>query len=304
MIVLTDVTKNFGDIKALHAIDLSIREGEFFGLLGTNGAGKSTLLRMIAGVQRPDAGAIAVDGESVWDNPKAKGECFFIPDEGYFFANSTAQDMMEYYRSLYVHFDVRKFQNYMEDYGIDTHKKITAYSKGMKKQLQLLLGMAANTRYLLCDESFDGLDPVMRQAMKRSFAEEMFDRNLTPIMTTHNMRELEDICDRVGLLHSGGLLFARKLEDLKQNLQKVQCVFENEAARLEIEQKIEVLSHEVQGKLHLYTFRGNKKNADYIFKEKTSFYENLPLSLEEIFISETEVAGYDVKRFIQTVFDA
>lgn len=169
----------------------------------------------------------------------------------------------------------------------------------MKKQLAVLCGLCSNAQYLLCDETFDGLDPVMRQAVKSIFANDMSERGLTPVIASHNLRELEDICDHVGLLHSGGLLLSRDLASMKLGLSKVQCVFSDEADTEKVLGGLEVLDHSTRGKLHMITVRAPREEMEARFESiDMVFFEILPLTLEEIFISETEVVGYDIKNFI------
>ncbi len=211
MIEAREVTKSFGKLTAVDKLTLQVEPGQVFGLVGTNGAGKSTFLRMVAGVIRPDSGQITIDEQRVWDNPQAKQEIFFISDEPFFFPNSTADDMCAYDAGLYPNFDTERFYKLLKDFDLDPKRSINKFSKGMKKQMAILLGICSGTMYLLCDETFDGLDPVMRQAAKSLFAADMEDRGLTPIIASHNLRELEDICDHVGLLHKGGLLLSESL---------------------------------------------------------------------------------------------
>ncbi len=299
MISIDNVTKSFDDIKAVDNVSVTIREGNVFGLLGTNGAGKSTLMRMVTGVIRPDSGNITVDGMKVYNNPKAKRNMFFVSDAPYFFANGTPLDMQAYIKNQYPGFDSGKFMGFLKSFDLEPSRKINTYSKGMKRQLALLLGICAGTRYLLCDESFDGLDPMMRQAVKSIFAKEMDERGLTPVIASHNLRELEDICDHVGLLHKGGVLLSKELEDMKLNIQKAQCVFSSEEDEKKLKESINCIKEECTGSLRTYTIRGTREEAEKAFSGvSTIFFEVLPLSLEEIFISETEVAGYDIKKLI------
>ena len=299
MIEMYNVTKTFDSIKAVDSVSVTIKENTVFGLIGTNGAGKSTALRMITGVLKPDEGTIAVDNMSVFDNVEAKKKMFFIADEPYFFAGSTAETMEQYYSSIYENFDEDEFYDYLDSFNLDRRRKVSTFSKGMKKQLALLLGICSHTKYLLCDETFDGLDPVMRQGVKSIFAKEMEENGLTPIIASHNLRELEDICDHVGLLHKGGVLLSRDLEDMKCNIQKVQCVFSSEDDEKKVLGGLEVLQKEKRGSLSTITVRNTKEEVMAHFASvNTVFFEILPLSLEEIFISETEVVGYDIKKLI------
>jgi len=214
MIELLDLEKSYDDIKAVNRVSLSILDGEVFGLVGTNGAGKSTILRIIAGVIQPDLGIVCVDNRPVYDNPEVKKDIFYISDDQYFLPNSTPEDMADYYEGIYEKFDKLRFFKMCGGFGLDTKRKISTFSKGMKKQISILLGICAGTKYLLCDETFDGLDPVVRQGVKSLFAAEMEDRGLTPVIASHNLRELEDICDHVGLLHQGGVILSEDISDM------------------------------------------------------------------------------------------
>lgn len=299
MIEIRNVSKSFAGCKAVDNVSVSIKENTVFGLIGTNGAGKSTTLRMAAGILQPDEGEIAVDGLAVFDNVEAKRKMYFIADEPYFFANSNAMDMQKYLTTVYPEYAVDDFYHYLSNFGLDKRRKINTYSKGMKKQLALICGICSNARYLLCDETFDGLDPVMRQGIKSIFASEMERRALTPVIASHNLRELEDICDHVGLLHKGGVLLSKDLEDMKCNIQKVQCVFASNADEVRAIGALDIMKNEKRGSLTTLTVRGNKAEIFAIFATvNTIFFEALPLSLEEIFISETEVVGYDIKKLI------
>ena len=299
MIEIRNVTKCYDRIKAADNISVTIKENTVFGLIGTNGAGKSTVLRMAAGVLRPDEGEITVDGLPVFDNMEAKKNIYFIADEPYFFANSNAADMQKYLCSIYPEFAVDDFYNYLVNFGLDKKRKINTYSKGMRKQLALICGVCSGAKYLLCDETFDGLDPVMRQGVKSIFASEMERRGLTPVVASHNLRELEDICDFVGLLHKGGILLSKDLEDMKCNIQKIQCVFKTTSDEERIVSTMDIMKNEKRGSLNIMTVRGNRAEVIAAFATvNTVFFEALPLSLEEIFISETEVVGYDIKKLI------
>ncbi len=299
MIELLELEKNFDDIKAVNHVSLSILDGEVFGLVGTNGAGKSTLLRTISGVVKPDAGIVCVDNRPVYDNPEVKRDIFFISDEQYFLPNSTPEEMADYFDGIYESFDKLRFHKLCSAFALDPKRRIATFSKGMKKQTAILLGLCAGTKYLLCDETFDGLDPVVRQAVKSLLAADMADRNLTPVIASHNLRELEDICDHIGLLHQGGVILSEDLEDMKLKMQKVQCVFASDDDCEKALEGMEVLIHETRGRLHTITIRGEREDIERSFKMGNPvFFEVLPLSLEEIFISETEVVGYDIKKFI------
>ncbi len=299
MIELLDLEKNFDDIKAVASVSLNILDGEVFGLVGTNGAGKSTILRIISGVIKPDSGIVLVDKRPVYDNPEVKSDLFYISDEQFFLPNSTPEEMANYYESIYKSFDKLRFHKLCSGFGLDTKRRISTFSKGMKKQVSILLGLCANTKYLLCDETFDGLDPVVRQGVKSLFAGEMADRGLTPVIASHNLRELEDICDHIGLLHQGGVILSEDISDMKLKMQKVQCVFNSEEDEERALEGLEILAKESRGRLRTFTLRGEREDIETAFKRGNPlFFEVLALSLEEIFISETEVVGYDIRKFV------
>ena len=299
MITLENVSKKFDDVWAVNNVSLSMPEGIVFGLIGTNGAGKTTMLRMVAGIMRPDSGEILIDGRKVFDHETAIKDFYFIPDEPYFFRNATPKDMERYLTTIYEDFASLPYYEYLEKFGLPKDKKISTFSKGMQKQLAIICGLCSNTKYLICDETFDGLDPVMRQAIKGIFASHMEQRGLTPIIASHNLRELEDICDHIGLLHKGGVLLSKDLLDMKCNIQKIQCVFSTEEEAQKAGKQMSILQMEKRGMLHTITARGSREEIVSTFAAlDTVFYEVLPLSLEEIFISETEVVGYDIKKII------
>lgn len=299
MITATHVYKNFGEVEAVHDVSVQINKGEVFGLIGTNGAGKSTFLRMACGVLKADKGEILVDGESVYENVTAKKEIFYISDDQHYLANSTPKDMIDFYADYYDGFDKNRCMDMLKKFDLKGNRRISNFSKGMKKQLSVILGVCAHTKYLFCDETFDGLDPVMRQAVKSIFVGEMTERDFTPVIASHNLRELEDICDCVGILHQGGVLMQKDLEDMKLNIHTVQCVLQDEAQEKALLSKINPIKVEKRGKLFLITARGKREDImSEIESFNPVFAEVLPLTLEEIFISETEVVGYDIKKLI------
>ena len=299
MIKAENVVKRFDGLLAVDRVSVEIKEGIVFGMVGTNGAGKSTLLRMIAGVLKADEGTITVDETPVFENPAAKKEVFYISDDAYYLNNGTPVDMADYYGAVYEKFNRKRYLELMDQLGLPLSRKISTFSKGMKKQVSILLGVCAGTKYLLCDETFDGLDPVMRQAVKSIFAKEITERGLTPVLASHNLRELEDICDHVGLLHKGGVLLSKDLEEMRTGIHKLQCVFADEEQEARVLMGLEVVNKEQRGRLKTLTVRGLQEEiAARVAAAEPVFFEMLPLTLEEIFISETEVAGYDFKKLI------
>jgi len=299
MITATNVRKSFGQVVAVNNVNVTIKKGEVFGLIGTNGAGKSTFLRMACGVLKPDSGIILVDECRVYENPRVKSDIFYISDDQYFLPNATPMDMAHFYKDYYPAFAMQRFREMLEKFQLSTRRRVNTFSKGMKKQLSVLLGICANTKYLFCDETFDGLDPVMRQAVKSIFAGELAERDFTPVIASHNLRELEDICDSVGILHQGGVLMQKELEEMRLNIHTIQCVFQSEEDETAAFGLLDIVKSDRRGSLNIITVRGKREEImNKITSLSPVFAEILPLTLEEIFISETEVVGYDIKKLI------
>jgi ABC-2 type transport system ATP-binding protein len=299
MINAEGVSKRFGDIQALNDISLIIREQAVFGLIGTNGAGKSTFLRLLSGVLQADSGQILIEEQPVYENPALKENFFFIPDDLFFFPNSTPVDMRNYYAALYPSFAKERFDRLLLAFDLSPLRKINTFSKGMKKQLAIICALAARTRYIFCDETFDGLDPVMRQGVKSLFAEAMGEHGLTPVIASHNLRELEDICDHVGLLHQGGMLLTRDLEGLRLGVHKVQAVFAAPQRVKEDFPDLKIESLKYSGALHTMIIQGGREETEQRLAAYAPLYmELLPLTLEEVFLYETEVVGYDIKSLL------
>ena len=289
MIELKDLSKTFHDIHAADHITGTIRDGMVFGLIGSNGAGKSTLLRMISGIIRPDSGELLIDGNHVYENPEIKSQICFLSDTPYYFQNADLKEMRDYYAAVYPSFNRKQFDSLTGIFHLDMKRRVNSFSKGMKKQVSILLGLCTGTKYLLCDETFDGLDPVVRQAVKSLFASEIMNRDFTPVIASHNLRELEDFCDSIGLLHEG---------KVRSKICKLQCVIQNPLREQELLRSLHVLKSERTGSVLTLTVRGERSEVMRIAEaQEPLFIEVLPLTLEEIFISETEVAGYDIKDF-------
>lgn len=299
MMEAINLSKSFGKVRALTNVSLTAREHEIFGLVGTNGAGKSTFLRIAAGILKPDEGCVLYDSCPVWNNPKVKERFFYIPNDFYFFPGAGAREMGKYFSGVYRRFDETKYLNSLRDFSLNPDTPVQEFSKGMRRLVSVLLGICAGTDYLLLDETFDGLDPVNRQAVKSLFAGEMEDRGLTPVLTSHNLRELEDLCDHIGLLHEGGVLLSKDLDDLKQNAFRVQCVFSSGEDEDRVKGHFKIVEDVVSGRLHSMVIAATREQIESYFRGIDTIYaEILPLSLEEIFIAQTKSAGYDVRKMI------
>ena len=297
MIEIKDVMKSFENKNVLNHLNVTISSGSIFGLIGPNGAGKSTLLYLLNGISKCDEGSILFDGKDVYENPDVKKDILFISDDPYYFHFATIDEMKDFYLTFYPQFNLETYQHYVDLFRLPQNKPLKDYSKGMKRQAMFALALAIAPKYLLLDEAFDGLDPVMRLAFKKAI-NQIIDENMTVIISSHNLRELEDICDHVGLLHKGGVLLSKDLETMKCNIQKVQCALPKEDDK-KLEKMFDILQFNRRGKLVTMTVRGSEKQVmAKLSVLKPVFYECIPLSLEEIFISETEVVGYDIKKLI------
>ncbi len=298
MITIENVSKTFGTVKALNNLSITITSGTVFGLVGSNGSGKSTLLRILSGVYTADSGSITIDGENAYDNEMVKGKCCFVSDFPYFSNNATLKNMAVLYRSLYPNWNEEKYQTLSKIFPINNKDKIIRMSKGMQRQVALILALSVCPKYLFLDEIFDGLDPVIRQLVKKLIVDDITENNMTVIIASHNLRELEDICDHIGFLHKGGILLEQEIDDLKLNLHRIQVAYENPLPENAFAQ-LDIVKLKNTGKLYELVARGTLEEIETIVKSHNPlFCEVLPLTLEEIFISEMEVAGYDIDNIL------
>ena len=296
-IEINNISKSFGEVKSLDNVTATIKQGSIFGLVGSNGAGKSTLLRIMSGIYRQDYGDVLYDGKTIYSNPEIKQDIIYVSDDLFFFPHSTLDDMEDFYKRVYTNFDSERYRELCSMFRLERNRKITTFSKGMQKQAAMIFALSSSPKYLLCDETFDGLDPVMRQFVKRLIASDVADRGMTPIIASHNLRELEDICDHVGLLHKGGILFDKDVDDLRDNIHKVQLVVKD-PDKLDLT-KIHVVDFKRRGSILSLVVKGERAECETFFASLNPiFFEMIPLSLEEIFISEMEEKGYDFANII------
>ena len=298
MIEIENISKHFDDTAALSQVSFRIPEGKVFGLLGTNGAGKSTLLRVMAGILKADAGTVRINGEVAYENPGAKERFFYLPDDPYYFPTATMEDMARFYKKQYSAMD-RNGVRYMADrLELDIRRPIRTFSKGMKRQAFLIMALCANTDYLLCDEVFDGLDPVVTEAMKNLFGKEIHERALTVVVAAHKLQDLEDFCNEIGILHKGGLLLAGDMRENAGTMTKIQCVFEQDEPLMAEHPSI-VRCHR-DGYFTTVIVRGKKEEAlENIRQRNPIFCREVPMLLEEIFMAEMEENGYDIRKVLQ-----
>ena len=303
MIQVNNVVKSFDGFRALDGLTMSVEGGSIYGLVGPNGAGKSTILRHITGIYRPDSGSVRVDGQPVYENPAVKSRMAWIPDDLYYFLSASTRDMMKFYRGLYPQFDDKRYQALKDAFpAVDEKQPIRRLSKGMQKQSAFWLALCCNPDLLVLDEPVDGLDPVMRRQVWSLLMGDVAQRGTTVLVSSHNLRELEDFCDHVGLIHKGGVLFEQELDELKLGIHKVQAVYRpalDSEALDELRDALDIIKLEIQGSMVRFVARGSEEEIDRVMQHRnTIFYETLSLSLEEVFISEMEAAGYDLDRIL------
>ena len=299
MIATKNFTKTFDGKNAVENLDISIDKGRVYGLVGTNGSGKSTFLRTVCGVYYPDGGSVTVDGEEVYENVAAKNKVFFVSDDMYFLPNSSIEEMSKLYKGLYPTWSQEKYDNLTSKFPIDKKAKVKNFSKGMKRQAAIILALSCQPQYLLLDEAFDGLDPVIRVAVRKLIAEEVLERNMTVIISSHNLRELEDFCDMVGILHNGRLIMQHDMDSISSRYCKAQVVMEKENTVLDNLQDDKVLSVKKSGSIYTVVCAMSCDQAEkYLARFNPVFMDYIPLTLEEVFVYEMEAIGYDTNNII------
>lgn len=292
MITAQNLTKTFDKFTALENLSCSIPNGCIYGLVGSNGAGKSTLLRLITGIYRPDKGEVLIDGKRVYDNPEVKRRFVFVPDELYFLPQSNMNRMASLYKSVYPGFDGQRFEQLTHAFNLDPNAKLQTFSKGMKRQAATILALSVKPDFIFFDETFDGLDPVMRNLVKKVIYADVCERKATAVITSHSLRELEDTCDQLALLHKGGIIFESDIENLRTSLFKLQVAF-SEPYDQSLFSDMNIVSFVKKGSIASIIARGDKERAVAQIKALNPLLvEALPLTLEEVFIYEMEALGY------------
>ena len=297
MIQVKDLVKTFDGFRALDNANVTVPQGAIYGLVGPNGAGKTTLLRHLTGVYRPDSGTLSVDGWEVWENPAVKTRIASIPDDWYYFMQASIREMMRYYKGFYPQFNRERYEKLKSVFALSETQPIRRMSKGMQKQAAFWLAMCCMPDYLILDEPVDGLDPVMRRQVWGLIMQDVAERGTTVLVSSHNLRELEDVCDHVGIMNKGTVLLERSLSELQDNTVKLQVVFDGEAP--ELPASLTVLHRSAVGRVHTIIFRGAQRDIEAALAQfKPVFLEAVPLTLEEIFIYELGGADYAVKDII------
>ena len=295
MIEVNGLYKSFDKFKALNGVNMHVEKGNIYGLVGPNGAGKSTLIRHLTGVYRADAGEILVDRQPVYENREIKEKIVCIPDELFYFLQADTLEMKRFYKGIYKNFDEKLFER-MKDYfpTIDVKRSIRRLSKGMQKQVAFWLAICCKPEVLILDEPVDGLDPGMRRQVWSILMSEVAEREMTVLVSSHNLRELEDVCDHVGIMHKGQIMIERSLSDLQGNISKIQVACASGVPKLP--EQFDVIHMSNTGRVYTLIVKGNPKEAEnYLLAENPAVVDVLPLTLEEIFIYEMGGADYEIK---------
>lgn len=285
MIKVTNLYKSFDGFQALTALDIHVRKGSIYGLVGVNGSGKTTLIKHLTGVLIPDAGEVRFDGEQIFENASLKGRIGFIPDDLFFYSSYSLKDCARFYHSIYPRWDRQRYRQMVEKFGLNERRRLSKFSKGMQKQASFILVMSAMPDFLVLDEPIDGLDPIVRKLVWKYIVEDVAERDMTVLVSSHNLREMEGICDSIGILQKGRIAIERDLDELKTDIHKIQVAY---ASRPEKPYEgLNVLHMESRGSMDMLIIRNKKELVEErVGRHQPAVFDMLPLTLEEIFIYE------------------
>jgi ABC-2 type transport system ATP-binding protein len=299
VIEMKNVYKQFDSLEALDNVNLSIQKGSIYGLIGSNGAGKTTLIKLLAGIYSQETGEVKIEGKPVFEEVSLKQKLFYIPDQPYFLSQYTTRQMANFYKSIYPTWCEERFKKLVASFELDVHKKIHSFSKGWQRQSAFILALSTKPEILILDEPMDGLDPVVRKKVKNLMIQDVAEREMTILISSHNLREIEDICDHIGILHKGKLLLQKELDELKTEVHKIQVAYKGGEAPKQLLKDINILHSEKRGSVFLYIVRGQEEAiTNQIKKTNPVLLDLLPLTLEEIFIYEMGDIGYAIKNII------
>lgn len=295
MIQINNMSKAFESLQAVEDINLSVRKGSIYGLIGSNGAGKTTILKLLAGIYRQDKGDVTIYEQPIYENINLKDKVFFIPDQPFFFSQYTIKQMAAFYKNIYSGWNDKRFESLSEVFEMSINKKIHTFSKGVQRQAAFLLALSTMPDILLLDEPMDGLDPVVRKKVKNLLIHDVAEREMTILISSHNLREIEDMCDHIGIIHKGKLLMEKELDDLKSDIHKIQIAYKGKVPESVMEQ-LNPVHLEKRGSVMLCIVRGNEEELTAKIRNSNPvIFDLLPLTLEEIFIYEMEDLGYAIK---------
>ncbi len=287
LITAKNVVKKFDKFTALNHFNMNVPEGSIYGLVGPNGSGKTTTIKHLIGMYKQDEGEILVNDEKVYDNEKVKSKIAYISDDLYFFHGYSIKDMAKFYSKIYKDFSFEKFNELQKVFNIDIKRKVNKLSKGMKKQVAFWITISCNPEIMILDEPIDGLDPIMKENVWKILLEEVKKRKMTVIISSHNLKELENVCTNIGIMKNGEMVLEKELEKKDNNIQKVQIVFSNNSQISKIREKLSILKEEKVGSVYYFIVKGEQKEIeDILNKYKLTLMEFLPLSLEEVFMFE------------------
>ena len=296
MIEVRNVLKEFDGFRALDDLNMTVPTGSVYGLVGPNGAGKSTIIRHLTGIYRQDAGEILVDGAPVFENPYVKSRIAYIPDDIFYYANASIREMMDFYRSIYPHFDAERFKKLADVFGLDPKRQMRRLSKGMQKQAAFWIAVSLRPEILILDEPVDGLDPVMRRRIWSIIMADVAENGTTVLVSSHNLRELEDVCDSVGIMNKGKIMIERSLNELQENIVKIQLALPDGES---LPEGLDILHKSNTGRLQSLIMHGTQEElTEKLQSAHPLFIDAVPLTLEEIFIYELGGADYEVKDIV------
>lgn len=287
LITAKNVVKKFDKFTALNHFNMNVPEGSIYGLVGPNGSGKTTTIKHLIGMYKQDEGEILINNEKVYDNEKAKNKIAYISDDLYFFHGYSIKDMANFYSQIYKNFSFEKFNNLQKIFNIDVKRKVNKLSKGMKKQVAFWITISCNPEIMILDEPIDGLDPIMKENVWKILLEEVKKRKMTVIISSHNLKELENVCTNIGIMKNGEMVLEKELEKKDNKIQKLQIIFSNNSQINRIREKLSILKEEKIGSVYHFVVKGEQKEIEQILsKYKLTLVEFLPLSLEEVFMFE------------------
>ena len=296
MIEVRNVMKEFDGFRALDDMSMTVPTGAVYGLVGPNGAGKSTIIRHLTGIYRQDAGEITIDGAPVFENPEVKSRIAYIPDDIFYYANASIREMMDFYRSIYPHFDAERFKKLADVFGLDPKRQMRRLSKGMQKQAAFWIAVSLRPEILILDEPVDGLDPVMRRQIWSIIMADVAENGTTVLVSSHNLRELEDVCDSVGIMNKGKIMIERSLNELQENIVKIQLALPDGES---LPEGLDILHKSNTGRLQSLIMHGTQEElTEKLQSAHPLFIDAVPLTLEEIFIYELGGADYEVKDIV------
>ncbi len=296
MIEVRNVIKEFDGFRALDDLSMTVQTGSVYGLVGPNGAGKSTIIRHLTGIYRQDAGEIMIDGAPVFENPEVKSRIAYIPDDIFYYSNASIREMMDFYRSIYPHFDAERFKKLSDVFGLDPKRQMRRLSKGMQKQAAFWIAVSLRPEILILDEPVDGLDPVMRRQIWSIIMSDVAENGTTVLVSSHNLRELEDVCDSVGIMNKGKIMIERSLNELQENIVKIQLALPDGET---LPEGLDILHKSNTGRLQSLIMHGTQEElTEKLQSAHPLFIDAVPLTLEEIFIYELGGADYEVKDIV------